>query len=153
LVVSDLHVPPETPRCSIGSTASEKICERAERTPIVRALVFFASHHAPIANGRVAPWSVVPTTIHDSRQISLTRLFKNEVPTNNVARAWTEEAAVLESDRYKQYAADCIRLAETMNAKDKQILLEIAAAWNARAQEAGRKEKNSGSTRSKREFR
>jgi hypothetical protein len=32
-------------------------------------------------------------------------------------------------------------MAQTMNAKDKQTLLEIAAAWQSRAQEAEQKEK------------
>ena len=49
---------------------------------------------------------------------------------------WTEEAALLESQKYRQFAADCVRLAQTMAATDKQTLLEIAAAWEKRAQEA-----------------
>jgi len=71
-------------------------------------------------------------------------LLKNKVPINSVARASTEEAALLESQKYRQYAADCVRMAQTMNAKDKQRLLDIAAAWNARAQEAEQREKKSG---------
>jgi hypothetical protein len=54
---------------------------------------------------------------------------------------WTEEATLLDSQKYRQYAADCVRLAETMAATDKQTLLEIAAAWEKRAQEAERREK------------
>jgi hypothetical protein len=54
---------------------------------------------------------------------------------------WTEEVAVLESQKYRQYAADCIRLSQTMTAADKQTLLEIASAWEKRAQEAERREK------------
>ena len=49
--------------------------------------------------------------------------------------------ALLESQKYRQYAADCIRLAQTMAAADKQALLEIASAWEKRAQEAERREK------------
>jgi hypothetical protein len=41
---------------------------------------------------------------------------------------------------YRQYAADCIRIAQTMSAGDKKILLEMAEAWERRAQEAERKE-------------
>jgi len=52
--------------------------------------------------------------------------------------------ALLESQKYWQYAADCIRLAETMASADKHTLLEIAAAWEKRAQEAERREKRSG---------
>ena len=46
----------------------------------------------------------------------------------------------MESEKYRRYAADCLRLAQTMPAKDKQTLLEIAAAWEARAREAEQKE-------------
>jgi hypothetical protein len=42
---------------------------------------------------------------------------------------------------YRQYAADCRRMATTMNAKDGKILLTMAAAWDERAQEAERREK------------
>ena len=52
----------------------------------------------------------------------------------------TEEAALLESKKYRLYAADCIRMAQMMTAGDKQTLLEIAAAWEKRAAEAERKE-------------
>lgn len=69
--------------------------------------------------------------------------MKNKVPTADVALARTEEAALLESEKYKQYAADCLRIARTMNAKDKQTLIEIAAAWDSRAQEAEQKGKKS----------
>ncbi|MGA7345763.1 MAG: hypothetical protein WBY01_09405, partial [Pseudolabrys sp.] len=51
-------------------------------------------------------------------------------------RQVAEEATVLESQKYRQYAADCIRLSQTMSAADKLRLLEIAAAWEKRAQEA-----------------
>ena len=47
----------------------------------------------------------------------------------------------MESQKYRRYAADCLRLAQTMSVKDKQTLLEIAAAWEARAHEAEQKEK------------
>ena len=47
----------------------------------------------------------------------------------------------MESEKYRRYAADCVRLAQTMPVKDKQTLLEIAAAWERRAQEAEQKEK------------
>jgi hypothetical protein len=50
-----------------------------------------------------------------------------------------EEAAMLEAQTYRQYAADCIRIAEKMDPKDKQILLKIAEAWKMRAEEAERR--------------
>ncbi len=48
----------------------------------------------------------------------------------------------MESEKYRRYAADCIRMAQTMPAKDKQILLEIAKAWEMRAREAELKERS-----------
>jgi hypothetical protein len=42
---------------------------------------------------------------------------------------------------YRQYANDCRRIAETMNAKDKAIMLEMAKVWDERAEEAERPQK------------
>ena len=47
---------------------------------------------------------------------------------------------MLEAKTYRQYAADCLRIAEKMDVKDKQVLLEIAQAWEMRAEEAERRE-------------
>ena len=46
-----------------------------------------------------------------------------------------------DSHTYRQYAADCRRIAETMSAKDKTIMLEMAKVWDERAEDAER-EKN-----------
>ena len=45
---------------------------------------------------------------------------------------------------YRQYATDCRRIAETMNAKDKATMLEMAKVWDERAGEAERMEKSKG---------
>jgi hypothetical protein len=42
---------------------------------------------------------------------------------------------------YREYAADCIRMAKLMGAKDKDALLKMAEAWEERAQEAERQAK------------
>ncbi len=34
-----------------------------------------------------------------------------------------------EAAKYRQYARDCIRIADGMNGKDRQRLLDIAEAW------------------------
>ncbi len=47
-----------------------------------------------------------------------------------------------EIEKYRQYAAECRRLAEKSSAKDKAILLEIAAAWIACAERAEREASN-----------
>jgi hypothetical protein len=41
---------------------------------------------------------------------------------------------------YREYAADCLRMAKRMNPKDQQALLEMAEAWEERAREAERQE-------------
>ena len=43
-----------------------------------------------------------------------------------------------DSNTYRQYANDCRRIAETMSAKDKAIMLEMAKVWDERADEAER---------------
>jgi hypothetical protein len=47
-----------------------------------------------------------------------------------------------DSNTYRQYASDCRRIAETMSAKDKVIMLEMAKVWDERASEAERQETN-----------
>ena len=50
---------------------------------------------------------------------------------------------------YRQYAADCARMAQKLNGEDKKILMKIAEAWEERAREAelrqnGKKTKRPG---------
>lgn len=47
-----------------------------------------------------------------------------------------------ESEKFRKYAADCIRIASQMNGMDRQVLLKIADAWETRAQDAEKKEKD-----------
>jgi len=42
---------------------------------------------------------------------------------------------------YREYAAECIRIAQRMSAKDKETLLKMAQAWEDRAREAERQAK------------
>jgi hypothetical protein len=51
-----------------------------------------------------------------------------------------------DASRFRQYAAECRRLSERAAAKDKAILMEIADAWIACAQEAERKQEGAAST-------
>jgi hypothetical protein len=39
---------------------------------------------------------------------------------------------------YREYAADCIRIAKGMNPKDREALLKMAEAWEERARDAER---------------
>jgi len=48
------------------------------------------------------------------------------------------------AERFRDYAAECHRLAQRASQKDRAILTEIADAWTACAKEAERKEKNTG---------
>ena len=52
----------------------------------------------------------------------------------------TAEDAMQDSKAYRQYADDCRRIAETMAAKDKAIMLEMAKVWDERAIDAERAE-------------
>jgi hypothetical protein len=44
-----------------------------------------------------------------------------------------------DAERFREYAAECRRLAQKAAVKDKTVLLEIATAWIACADEAERK--------------
>jgi hypothetical protein len=46
-------------------------------------------------------------------------------------------------DKYREYAADCRRLAEKAKADDKPILIKIAEAWEQQAKIAEASAKNS----------
>ena len=49
-----------------------------------------------------------------------------------------------DAEKFRKYAADCIRIASQMSGKDRQALLEIADAWEARAQDSEKREKGLG---------
>ena len=42
---------------------------------------------------------------------------------------------MLEAEKYKRFAVDCIRIAETLSGEDQQRLLKIADVWTERALE------------------
>jgi hypothetical protein len=53
-----------------------------------------------------------------------------------------EEADTMKDVKmYREYAADCARIAQSMNAEDRETLLKMAQAWEDRAREAERREK------------
>ena len=43
-----------------------------------------------------------------------------------------------DANTYRQYAAECRRLAKTMSEKDGKVMLKMAEAWDGRANEAER---------------
>ena len=47
---------------------------------------------------------------------------------------------------YREYATDCIRIAQSMNAEDRETLLKMAQAWEDRAREAERSEEGAKRT-------
>ncbi len=51
-----------------------------------------------------------------------------------------------DATRFRQYAAECRRLADRAAEQDKATLMEIAAAWIACAEEAERKQQGAQST-------
>jgi hypothetical protein len=52
-----------------------------------------------------------------------------------------EEANMKDAKTYREYAADCTRMAKLMNPKDQEALLKMAEAWEERAREAERQAK------------
>ena len=46
-----------------------------------------------------------------------------------------------DANTYRRYAADCRRIAATMSAGDKEILLRMAQIWDERAEEVAKKTK------------
>jgi hypothetical protein len=75
-----------------------------------------------------------------SPQFHITKLLKNKVPKIGVALTGTVEAGLRESEKFRNYAAECIRIASQMSGKDRQALLEIADAWETRARDTEKKE-------------
>jgi hypothetical protein len=55
-----------------------------------------------------------------------------------------EEAIMKDAKTYREYAADCIRMAKLMNPTDRATLLKMAEAWEDRAREADRASKQPG---------
>jgi len=70
--------------------------------------------------------------------------LKNKVPKTGVLLAGAEEASLRDAEKFRKYAADCIHIANQMSGKDRQALLEIAEAWEARAQDSEKREKELG---------
>ena len=46
--------------------------------------------------------------------------------------------------KFREYAAECRRLAQRASEKDRTVLMEIANAWISCAEEAERKERSAG---------
>jgi hypothetical protein len=65
----------------------------------------------------------------------------NKVPLSGVFHL-AEEANMKDAKTYREYAADCNRMAKLMGRKDKETLLKMAEAWEERAREAERKVKD-----------
>jgi len=74
------------------------------------------------------------------------KITANKVPLSGVfLHRWVEEDEVKKARTYREYKAECIRIAQSMSAKDKETLLKMAAAWEDRAREAERQEKKAES--------
>src|SRR6476619_4556925 len=74
-----------------------------------------------------------------------TRGFQPELPPRRLVQSETLEQrrghAMMDDDlsRFRNYAAECARLAQRAAEKDRAVLMEIAAAWLACAEQAERK--------------
>jgi hypothetical protein len=58
-----------------------------------------------------------------------------------VPNRMTLRTAMNSPKQYRQNAADCRRIAETMKGEDRKTLLKIAEAWERQAQEAEKRER------------
>jgi hypothetical protein len=55
-------------------------------------------------------------------------------------KALEEADTMTDLKTYREYAADCIRIAQSMNADDREALLKMAQAWEDLVREAERRE-------------
>jgi hypothetical protein len=55
-------------------------------------------------------------------------------------KALEEADTMTDLKLYREYAADCIRIAQSMNADDRETLLKMAQAWESLVREAERPE-------------
>jgi hypothetical protein len=62
-------------------------------------------------------------------------------------KALEEADTMKDAKMYREYAADCIRIAQSMNAEDRETLLKMAQAWEDRARESERYENEEESER------
>ena len=129
-----------------AAAQAEGIRRRSDDSPRLSSLRRSPTRDPPkAAINRKKNWAGTPdrsiSSIHH-------RGFESELPTAFLGshfRTWNNRIAgrVMEDDasRFRQYAAQCRRLAERAMGKDKAILMEIAGAWITCAEEVERKQK------------
>jgi hypothetical protein len=102
------------------------------------AAVFFCARHYPSFKNfdRATSLLVLSNSHHETVEHE-----RNSSSRRCRARGQVEEVSMQDAKTYHQYAADCRRMASTMNVNDGKILLKMADAWDERAKEAERLEK------------
>jgi hypothetical protein len=55
-------------------------------------------------------------------------------------KALEEADTMTDLEMYREYAADCIRIAQSMNVEDRETLLKMAQAWEDLIREAEQRE-------------
>ena len=63
-------------------------------------------------------------------------MFSTELGSNLTRFHQAEETEMKDAKTYREYAADCRRMAKLMSSKDKDVLMKMAEAWDERAREA-----------------
>jgi hypothetical protein len=96
----------------------------------------------PIRADTQAKIAVDPNGSVRSKSFDPELQFCSSVPSSSMDEKIYASATMNDAEKFRQYAAECRRLARTAAAKDKAVLLEIANAWIACAEEADRKAKN-----------
>jgi transcriptional antiterminator Rof (Rho-off) len=69
-------------------------------------------------------------------------MTQNKVPLSCVFHL-AEEVIMKDAETYRNYAADCIRMANLLRDNDRDALLKMAEAWEERAKEAENRGKKS----------
>jgi hypothetical protein len=67
----------------------------------------------------------------------LIRNFKHGLPVPCLSSGGKNASLPMDdTKKFREYASECLRLAQKASAQDKAVLLEIAKAWTACAEEA-----------------
>jgi hypothetical protein len=95
-------------------------------------------------NARVSPWfRPVGSNVHEN--VPRNRFHLTALPERTSCEP---EVDMHDADTYRRYAADCRRIAATMSAGDKAILLRMAQVWDERAEEVAKRPGPQGTAQS-----
>jgi hypothetical protein len=71
-------------------------------------------------------------------------VFNPELGSPDSVASVAEETTMKDAQTYREYAADCMRMAQLLKGGDREALVNMAKAWEERAQEIERRAKKTG---------